>query len=219
MHQADKLFCALHPEHRQDRCIAGKTNLGMQTVNVQGRKHDTDQASVMVRIAAWRARPHSKSLFRSEAGRLIAVARRIVRRTDLAEEVVQDAFVAIWQRAAQFDPGRGDARGWITRIVRNRALNLICVISARVDHHDADTLEMPLAIAQAEANTPMSSCRKGTRSRRASANWTQTKRMSILLCYVTGLTHGEVAAKLDAPLGTVKAWIRRGMLALQECMG
>jgi RNA polymerase sigma-70 factor, ECF subfamily len=47
----------------------------------------------------------------------------------------------------------------------------------------------------------------------------ETKRMSILLCYVTGFSHGEVAAKLEVPLGTVKAWIRRGMLALQECMG
>ena len=53
-----------------------------------------------------------EKLFATEAGRLLAVARRIVRRMDLAEEVVQEAFVAAWKRAGQFDPARGSARGW-----------------------------------------------------------------------------------------------------------
>jgi RNA polymerase sigma-70 factor, ECF subfamily len=95
---------------------------GEEHVNLQG-ENTIPANQLMVRIARGE-RSALESLFRSEAGRLIAVARRIVRRTDLAEEVVQDSFVAIWERAAQFDPGRGDARGWITRIVRNRALNL-----------------------------------------------------------------------------------------------
>ena len=57
-------------------------------------------------------------LFNAEAGRLIGIAQRIVRRRDLAEEVVQDVFVAVWRKAEQFDPDRGSARGWLTTIDR-----------------------------------------------------------------------------------------------------
>ncbi len=66
-----------------------------------------------------------KRIFDAEAGRLIAIAERIVRRRDLAEDVVQDAFVTIWQKAHQYSTDRGSARGWIHAIVRNRALNIL----------------------------------------------------------------------------------------------
>lgn len=158
-----------------------------------------------------------EKLFRLEAGRLLAVARRIVRRSDLAEEVVQEAFVAIWQKARQFDPRRGEARGWITRIVRNRALNLIRD-AARVEHVDGQTLEI-LSERMDEANTAFERLPEHHALKGCLGQLDTSKRVAILLCYVTGLTHGEVAAKLDAPLGTVKAWIRRGMSALQECLG
>ena len=158
-----------------------------------------------------------EKLFRLEAGRLLAVARRIVRRVDLAEEVVQDAFVAIWQRARQYDPTRGGARGWITRIVRNRALNLVRD-AARVEHVDGETLES-LGDRMNDANMAFERLPEHHALKRCLGRLDKTKRVAILLCYVTGLTQGEVAAKLDAPLGTVKAWIRRGMIALQECLG
>jgi RNA polymerase sigma factor (sigma-70 family) len=66
-----------------------------------------------------------KSLFDTEAGRLVAVAQRIVRRRDLAEEIVQEAFIQIWRKAHQYSPDRGSARGWIYAVVRNRALNVL----------------------------------------------------------------------------------------------
>lgn len=170
----------------------------------------------MVRIAEG-DRLALETLFRLEAGRLLAVARRIVRRSDLAEEVVQDAFVAIWEKAGQFDSRRGEARGWITRIVRNRALNLIRD-SSRVEHVDEQTLES-LGERMEEANTAFDRLPERQALKGCLAQLDKSKRIAILLCYVTGLTHGEVAAKLDTPLGTVKAWIRRGMMALQECLG
>jgi RNA polymerase sigma-70 factor (ECF subfamily) len=155
-------------------------------------------------------------LFQNESGRLIAVARRLVRRRELAEEVVQDAFVAAWQRAHQFDAALGTARGWLTTIVRNRALNLVRD-GSRVDLHDAESLadlgdrmvDADAAFAQLADRDALRSCldRLDVQRRRA-----------ILLCYVTGLSHGEVAATLAAPLGTVKAWIRRGVVSLQECL-
>lgn len=155
-------------------------------------------------------------LFAAEAGRLLAVARRILRRADLAEEAVQEAFVSVWQRAASFDRSRGAARVWLTAIVRNRALNMLRD-GARLDFVDNDVLagfgergrdadEAYLALPETEA------------LKHCLGLLDAPKRRSILLAYVVGFTHGEIATELKAPVGTVKAWIRRGMIALQECM-
>lgn len=175
----------------------------------------TETSALLQRIAAG-DRPALALLFDREAGRLVAVARRIVRRQDLAEEVVQDAFVAIWQRAGQYDPARGSASGWLTTIVRNRALNLLRD-GSRVDYHDGDTLAA-MGDRAADAEAAFDTLAERDALKACLKQLDTAKRRAILLCYVTGLSHGEVAATLNAPLGTVKAWIRRGTIALQECL-
>ncbi len=176
---------------------------------------EDDANALMVRVARGDRSALSR-LFTEEGGRLIAVARRIVRRPDLAEEVVQDAFVAAWQRAGQFDAARGSARVWLTTIVRNRALNLIRDDS-RLELHDTDTLA-ELGEREADADMAFDRLAEGAALKRCLGGLEAPRRRAILLCYVTGLSHGEVAALLNTPLGTVKAWIRRGLLALQECL-
>jgi RNA polymerase sigma-70 factor, ECF subfamily len=156
------------------------------------------------------------ALFKAEAGRLIAIAQRIVRRRDLAEEVVQDVFVAVWRKAELFEPNRGAARAWLTTITRNRALNLIRN-DARIDYLDSATLA-DVSDREVEALSAFDALAERNALRICLERLDEPKRRAILLCYVTGLNHGEAAATMKAPLGTVKAWIRRGVLALQECL-
>ncbi len=156
------------------------------------------------------------AVFDSEAGRLLAVARRILRREDLAEEAVQDGFIAAWQRASQFDATRGSARAWLTTIVRNRALNMIRD-GARIDLHDPASLAK-IGDRAADALGAYDKLADRDALRACLGQLEEPRRRAILLCYVTGLSHGEVAATLAAPLGTVKAWIRRSLVALQECL-
>ncbi|MGE0212252.1 MAG: sigma-70 family RNA polymerase sigma factor [Parvibaculaceae bacterium] len=156
-------------------------------------------------------------IFEREGGRLVAMAQRIVRRRDLAEEVVQEAFVQIWTKATQYEPGRGSARGWIYAIVRNRALNLLR--DSRWEETastDPDELPDAEAIEQAE----MMVMRLDTRSRllECLSRLDEPKRRSILMAYVLGQTHGEIAGRLRVPLGTAKAWVRRGLASLRDCM-
>ncbi len=183
-------------------------------MNVQ--RAGADSADRLMERVARGDRAALASLFAAEAGRLIAIARRIVRRTDLAEEVVQDAFVAAWQRAAQFDAARGSARGWLTTMVRNRALNAIRD-GARLEYVDADVLA-EVGDRESDAHDAFDRLADGHALRGCLQRLEEPRRRAILLCYVTGLSHGEVAATLRKPLGTVKAWIRRGMSALQECL-
>ena len=157
-----------------------------------------------------------RSLFELEAGRLIAVARRIVRRSDLAEDVVQDAFVQIWRHAGRYDRRLGSARGWIYTIVRNRALNVIRD-SARedlVDEAEIDALKhqnqvIDDAFQRLAANSQLRHCLDQLDG---------NKRQSLLLGYVAGFSHGEIAGKLGVPLGTAKSWVRRAAAALKECL-
>lgn len=177
---------------------------------------DLDQTQTLLEKIASGDKAALAALFDTHAGRMVAVARRIVRRQDLAEEVVQDAFVAVWQRAGQYDPARGNAIGWLTVIVRNRALNLLRD-GSRMEHHDSETLA-DLGDRLADAHSAFDALAERDALRACLGRLDEMKRSAILLCYVTGLNHGEVAATLKAPLGTVKAWIRRGTIALQECL-
>lgn len=155
-------------------------------------------------------------LFAAESSRLIGVALRIVRRRDLAEEVVQETFVAAWHRADRFDPALGHGRAWLTTIARNRALNLLRDTS-RIEYHDDDVLA-DMGDRAGEAMAAFQALSDRDALKHCLAQLDESKRRAILLCYVTGLNHGEAAASMNAPLGTLKAWVRRGTIALQECL-
>jgi len=155
-------------------------------------------------------------LFSSEAGRLLAVARRILRRTDLAEEAVQEAFVSVWKRASSYDRAKGGARVWLTTIVRNRALNMLRD-GDRLDFVDLAELEA-FGDRSGDAEAAYAALPDKEALKHCLEQLEPSRRRSILLAYVVGFTHGEIAAELKAPVGTVKAWIRRGTIALQECL-
>jgi RNA polymerase sigma factor (sigma-70 family) len=147
-----------------------------------------------------------------EAGRMAGVAYRILRRRDLAEETVQDAFMRIWRGARSFDPARGSGRTWIYAVLRNRALTVLRDES-RMPLDDGDGyLELPdeASLTQLPETSALRRCLEQLDIKR---------RKAVILAYAHGLSHGELAGKLGVPLGTVKSWTRRGLLSLQECMG
>jgi RNA polymerase sigma-70 factor (ECF subfamily) len=157
-----------------------------------------------------------QSLFEEDAGRLVAVARRIVRRRDLAGEVVQETFIQIWRKAHQFDPRLGSARGWIYTIVRNRALNVIRDHAREelTDDANLDSLRHDTKVVD-DAYQRLAT---GSRLRHCLDQLEPKRRVCLLLAYVAGFSHGEIAGRLGVPLGTTKSWIRRAVSALKECL-
>lgn len=154
-------------------------------------------------------------LFDNEAGRMIGIALRILRRHDLAEEVVQEAFVRIWRNAGRYDADLGSARSWIHAIVRNLALNVV-----RDGRREilADDSAIDLERHGSETPDVLGQLSDSSALRRCLERLDDNRRASLLLAYVGGFSHGEIAGRLRVPLGTVKAWIRRGLLALRECL-
>jgi RNA polymerase sigma-70 factor (ECF subfamily) len=157
-----------------------------------------------------------RRLYDEEAGRLIGVAQRIVARRELAEEVVHDAFIQIWRRADTYASELGSARAWIYSIVRHRALNVIRD-GARTDLMDGDALA-EVQDRHVGADDAFERLDTNSRLRRCLDGIDREKRESLLLAYVAGYSHGEIAGRLGVPVGTAKSWVRRGLAALKECM-
>ena len=161
-----------------------------------------------------------QAIYQLESRRLLGVALRIVRERALAEDVLHDAFMNIWTKAASFDALRGSAFGWIHTIVRNQALSVVRTNGREVSA-DEEAIEA-LEADQVANNAPMTELFEITADIGRLDDCLQAldapKRNSILAAYLDGCSHSEIAAKLNAPLGSVKAWIKRGLLSLRECM-
>jgi RNA polymerase sigma-70 factor, ECF subfamily len=158
-----------------------------------------------------------KGIYDAEARQLLGVALRIVRRRDFAEEVVHDAFIRIWTRASTFDASRGSARGWIYMIVRHLAINKLRE-GARESPIDEEWLESQPGDAGADPYAALARRSNARALHRCLEALDEPKRRAIMLAFVDGFTHEEISRRLGAPLGTVKAWVRRGLLSLRECL-
>lgn len=173
--------------------------------------------ALLVRIAAGDQTAFA-DLYDRLSGLLLAVARRILGDSAEAEDVVHDAFVSIWEKAAAFDPARGSPAAWAVTLVRNRAIDRLrarvrrgelLAASAPDDlgHHEPAGDEAPLAADLAERSALV---------RSALSDLPAEQRRALELAFFSGLTHDQIARRLDSPLGTVKARIRRGLLALRD---
>jgi RNA polymerase sigma-70 factor (ECF subfamily) len=169
-----------------------------------------------LRRAAEGDRGALRRVYDAEAPRMLGVAMRFLHRRALAEEAVHDTFVQVWQKAGSFDPARGEARTWLYAILRNRSLNILRS-EARTDLVD-DFESMNLETPEEDAEGIVVRLSDTGALRRCLEHLEPRRRKVILLAYVEGLSHGELAGRLGVPLGTMKSWIRRTLIALRECM-
>ncbi len=157
------------------------------------------------------------ALYREVAPHLFALAVRITRQASIAEEVVQDVFVAVARKAQSYDPSRGTAMAWLATITRNRALDLTTRARRTTALDDARTGR--LVDSDPDAFERLAATEAGRRLRTCLEALPETQRRAIVLAFFDGATHEEVAARLASPLGTVKSWVRRALIRLRDCLG
>lgn len=173
-----------------------------------------DTATTLLLAAGSGSRAALEQLYRLTAPRLLGVALRLLHDRAAAEDVLQECFVTVWQRADAFRAERASAMTWMHTIVRHRCLDRLR------SRPRETTLDDAQEYADRVANLPDG--RPGPEQRLADA---QTRaataraierlpahyRQALTLAYRTGLTHSEIAAHLGVPLGTAKSWVRRGL--------
>jgi RNA polymerase sigma-70 factor (ECF subfamily) len=176
-------------------------------------------AALLARVALADQRAFEE-LYRETGAHLYAVVLRIVRDRSIAEEIVQEAYVNVWHHAGTYDAARSQPLTWLTSIVRNRALDMkrrreIDTVELRTGDDDSapdfpadgpTPVDMLLSAADARS---IRDCVDGLEG---------NTKQAIALAFFHGLTHGELAAQLREPLGTVKSWIRRGLEKLRRSL-
>jgi RNA polymerase sigma-70 factor (ECF subfamily) len=141
---------------------------------------------------------------------------RILRQGPTAEEVVQDVFLQLWRNSGQYDLRRPFVP-WLLTLARNRALDHLRLKSERQRRREDQTEEFPqIPIAAPEYETSLDEKRRAERVRALIGSLPAAQKKAIELAYFEGLSHSEIAASLNEPLGTVKSWIRNGLLRLKE---
>ncbi len=156
-------------------------------------------------------------LYRATSPKLFAIALRMLRASDLAEDALQSAYLLIWRKADRYRREKGSAMAWMAAIVRHSAIDVLRRRSADAPLTDAVELEAEAAPAD-NSDLQWLVIRAGDRLRRCLGELQEEERRCILLAYYDGKSHGEIASAISRPLGTVKSWLRRGLLKLKDCV-
>lgn len=151
------------------------------------------------------------------SAQLFGLLVRILRIEALAEDALQDTFVKIWQKAGSYDASAGSPMVWLRSIARHKALDLLRRRSSREDHERPDALG--LLESAPDTAKPLHRIDEDAQSLLNCLDQLpeETSRC-IVRAYCEGYSHEELAAETGAPLGTVKSWIRRGLLSLRKCL-
>lgn len=158
--------------------------------------------------------PALKQLYQLTSGRLYGLLVKMTNDQELAAEALQDAFTKIWFNAAQYRPDLGTAWPWMCQIARNAALDLLR------QHQRQPALLNDEQWAQLNEATIDSSrqWQQNADLNRCLAQLRKEPRQAIIQAYLYGLSHSELAAYWQLPLGTLKSWIRRGLKELEQCL-
>src|SRR6185369_5435411 len=156
-------------------------------------------------------------LYVATRAKLFGVVLRILRRNDLAEEVIQETYLKIWNNAGSFDAKLATPITWMVAIARNRALDVVRRKSEVSIEDEPAAME-----AAGEEPNPLARQEMTEELRRLLGCLGQVeeeRRRLVLLAYYGGWSREQLAAKFERPVNTVKTWLRRSLAEIRECLG
>ena len=180
----------------------------------------TVELDLLARITK-RERAAFEQLYTRYSNILYATAMKFLKEDADAQDVVQDVFIQIWDKAKLYDPAKGKPLTWALTMTRNRSIDRIRAIQRRTrlrDDFEKETVADESAGIR-EALSGVDASEKNQILRDAVQRLSPEQRKVIELAFFGGLTQNEVANRLGEPLGTVKARARRGLMKLKELLG
>src|SRR5262245_14852307 len=156
-------------------------------------------------------------LYAATRAKLYGVVLRILRRHDLADEVMQETYLKIWNSAGQFDPALSSPITWMVAIARNRAIDQVRKKTEVSIDEDPAVLDIA-----ADTPDPLAKREMTEELRRLLAcmgRLDEERRRLVLFAYYDGWSREQLAAKFGKPVNTVKTWLRRALMEIRECLG
>jgi len=188
--------------------------------SMEKSKPDTDLEVFLLQRTGQGDRGSFQQLYERFSGVLFSTALSVLNNQQAAEDVLQDVFVAIWEKAPLYDSVRGKPLAWAVTLTRYKAIDRLR--SIRRKGLLQDRIEQETKIFEEHTGSTsldeVDSAEKSRLVRDAIRHLSSTQREAIDLAFFAGLTQAEIAKKLHQPLGTVKARIRRGMMKLKEIL-
>ena len=175
----------------------------------------------LLRRVAQGDRRSFEELYDRFSGVLFSTAHRVLNNQEAAEDVLQDAFIQIWEKAPLYDPSRGKPMTWAVTLTRNKAIDRLRSTVRRHRLQD-DVQREAETFEQFDDRSAFDAVALGESSklvREAIRKLSRDQREAIELAFFSSMTQTEIAAHLNEPLGTVKARIRRGLMKLRELIG
>jgi RNA polymerase sigma-70 factor (ECF subfamily) len=176
----------------------------------------TEQLSDLMRRVAQGDREAFAAVYRATSAKLFGIIVRICVRRDLAEEVLQEVYVTVWQRAGEFDRARASPITWLATIARNRALDLKRRVTPASIEDTPSVMQMasedehPIeGIARSQELARLMRCLEGLEPER---------RDIVLLAYREGLSREALAGRFNRPVATIKTWLHRSLIQLRQCL-
>ena len=181
--------------------------------------HDgaADPLAVLLAQVAEGRRDAFESLYWQTSATMLGICLRVLRDREEAEDVLQEVYVAVWSKAAQFDQQRARAMTWLGTIARNRAIDRVRARPSPALHEPIEDHEL----ADDEAPTPAAGIDAALERAQLDdcIEQLEPKRRSLIrTAFFENVTYDVLAVRAEAPLGSVKSWIRRGLQQLKACL-
>lgn len=169
----------------------------------------------MLRAIAGGDRQALKTLYGRTSAKLFGICVHLLRSDDEAEEVLQDVYITVWQKAGSFDESRASPITWLAVLARNKAIDRL-----RLRRLPTDTIDAAEEIPDdsASALELLERSEEGERLGRCLDELEERQRTMIRAAFMDGATYPELAEREKVPLGTMKSWIRRGLIRLRGCL-
>lgn len=173
-------------------------------------------ATALARIATG-DRNALQTVYRLTSAKLFAVCLRILGERSAAEDALQEVYMTVWRKAAQFDAGLASPMTWLIAIARNRAIDLA---RARGSSRNMEPIEVAAELADdaPTADTTVQTAQDQARLYQCLGGLAERERAALRGAFFDGNTYEELAERMKVPLGTMKSWIRRAMLKLKSCL-
>ncbi len=218
-----EIFCAANSYHmlcwawvflrRLTADVSGDTVFGMGETAADSKRK---RLVVALKRVASRDRTALREIYDSTSAKLFGVCLRICKDREAAEDVLQQVYIKVWERAGRFDPQRASPITWLCTLARNTAIDWL---RANGKDHLPESAAAAIADANPLASDTMQTAQEDARLFDCLDALDDHSRTAIRAAFFDGLTYSQLAEAMAVPLGTLKSWVRRGLIQLKGCLG